>query len=150
MPAESGSSRSRRSAPTPLAAQSLREVAEQAVGNVDAGGREAAQRDAERDPRRADGSAHAAPRAPGPAHSAGPAGAASPAAASPGVPLTQRSSPARAPSRRKRRDRGHEPASVTVTVERSARRVAADQCHAVPARESVEPVGEAGEPLLVH
>ena len=37
------------SAPTPLAAQSFREVARQAVRDVDAGGRDAAQRDPEGD-----------------------------------------------------------------------------------------------------
>ncbi len=72
-----------------------------------------------------------------------------PAAASPGVPLIQRSSPARAPSRADRLPGWHGPGKRHGDGQRAARRVAADERDAVAARERIEARGESGEPVLV-
>ena len=63
---------------------------------------------------------------------------ASPAPASPGVPLTQSSSPAVAPLRRQRLPGGHPAADRDRGSERSARGVAADQRDTETARQLVE------------
>jgi hypothetical protein len=143
-PGDSGSSRLATSAPTPLAAQSLprsprgpSEMSMQAV---------AMPREREPSATRACGRLEAREqRIARAALGRQPAlQDRSPAAASPGVPLTQRSSPARAPSRMSARPGGTVPAAVTSTGQRPARRVAADERDAVPARERVEAAAKPG------
>ena len=99
------------------AAQHMAEVAEQAVGDVDRAGGNAAQRHAERHARLRPlhRRAHAA-RSPSPRARAWPRKTSSARRASPSVPLTHRSSPARAPERSSAAPAGTSPNTVMQMV----------------------------------
>jgi hypothetical protein len=124
----------------------MAEVRQQAIRDIDAGGRDAAQRASKRHPRRrpVQAQAQAGSIAPPACHCD------SAAAASPSVPLTQRSSPTRAPSRRNAWPGSMNPCTATQT-DNGPRVVSPPTKRDIVVRgereEAVqEPVDEAGHP----